>query len=165
MRQVNRALALFLMKSESKNERDIRRIMIWGTAIGFGCLAASLEALRSSSSGFGFQVSPRTFLAFVLGGAAVFPFWKIVFNLVSGNRQRKRHFWVALLFLLIGFAAFLYPTRFVPREQLKDLCTGLIFAICALSMLAGLLIMVGRFLEADERAEEAKHPTTPVPKE
>jgi hypothetical protein len=151
------------MEPENKNERDIRWIMIAGTAIAFGFMAASLEALRSSPSGFSFQISARTFFAFVLGAAAVFPFWKIVFNLVSGNRQRKRHICAALLLLLIGVAAFLYPTRFVPKEKLKDLYTGLAFAVCALSMLAGLLVVIGRFFEADGRGETPSN--TQAPKE
>lgn len=142
------------MNSEEKNERDIRWVIIVGTAIGFAFMAASLEALRSSPSGFSFQISARTFLAFILGGVAVFPFWKIVFNLVSGNRQRKRHVVAALFLLLIGIAAFLYPTRFVPKEKLKDLYTGLSIAVCALSGVASLLIMAGRFFQADERREE-----------
>jgi len=127
--------------------------MVLGTAIAFGCLVASLEALRSSPSGMSFQISLRTLLAFALGAAAVFPFWKIVFNLVSRNRQRSRHVWAALLLLLIGVAAFLYPSRFVPSEKLHDMYIGLIFAVCALSLLAGLLVMIGRFLESDSRGK------------
>ncbi|HZV33650.1 MAG TPA: hypothetical protein VFB72_03670, partial [Verrucomicrobiae bacterium] len=116
---------------ESKNERDIRRIMVAGTAIAFGCMAGSLEALRGGPGGFSFQISWRTFLAFAVGGLAVVPFWNIVFGLVSNNRTRSRHVRAAILFLLIGIAAFLYPLRFIPKEKLPEVYTGLVFAVCA----------------------------------
>jgi len=135
------------MNDPVKNERDIQRIIKVGTAIGFGCMIASLEALRSSSSGFSFQITARTFVVFLLGAAAMFPFWKIVFGLVSGNRQRSRHVWGALLLLLVGIGAFLYPSRFVPTEKLRDMYIGLGLAVCALSLVAWLIITTGRFLE------------------
>lgn len=153
------------MKTESKNERDIRIIMIAGTAIGFGCMAASLEALRSSSSGFSFQVTWRTFVAFVLGAAAVVPVWKIAFGIVSKNRTRSRHVWAALLLLLVGVAAFLYPTRFIPSEKLPELYIGLSLAVMALSILACILIAVARFFEeTSKETPEAKISKGETPK-
>jgi hypothetical protein len=149
--------------AETKNERDIRRIMVGGTAIGFGFMVASLEALRSSSSGFSFQITWRTCVAFVLGATALVPFWKIVFGLVSGDRTRSRHVWAALLFLLIGVAAFLYPTRYVPSEKLPELYTGFFLAVCTLSLLAGILIVIGRFLEADDKNNQIH--SDEIPKE
>ncbi len=148
--------------AQSRNERDIRRIMIAGTAIGFGFMAASLEALRPSPNGFTFQITARTFLAFALGVAAVIPFWKVAFGLVTGNRTRSRHVWAALLLLVVGVAAFLYPTRFVPSEKRHDLYIGLVLAVFALSVLASILVMIGRFLEADAaNTQEATATETP----
>lgn len=145
------------MNDPVKNERDIQRIIKVGTAIGFGCMVASLESLRSDSTGFSFQITARTFLAFILGFAVMFPFWKIVFNLVSGNRQRSRHVWGALLLLLIGAAAFLYPSRFVPAEKLHDMYIGLALAVCAISLVAWLIFTTGRFLEhSGEDADKKK---------
>jgi hypothetical protein len=135
----------------AKNERDIQRIIKLGTAIGFGCMVASLEALRSNPGGISFQITWRTFAVFALGAAAMFPFWRVVFNLVSGNRQRSRHVWAALLVLLIGIGAFLYPSRFVPAEKLRDMYIGLAIAVCALSIVAYLLITIGKFLERDSQ--------------
>jgi hypothetical protein len=140
-----------LKSTETKNERDIRRIMVAGTAIGFGFMAASLEALHS---GFTFQITWRTFAAFILGTAVVVPFWKVVFGLVTGNRARSRHVWTALLFLLIGIGAFLYPSRFVPAEKRPELYTGLVIAACALGTGAILLVIIGRFLESSGSSEE-----------
>ncbi|MDB6022815.1 MAG: hypothetical protein JWQ04_2672 [Pedosphaera sp.] len=152
------------MNHPTKNERDIQRIMKLGTAIGFGCMAASLAALHSSPTGISFQITGRTLFAFVLGAAAVFPFWKIVFNVVSGNRQRSRHVWAASLLLLIGIGAFLYPSRFVPAEKLRDMYTGLVIAACALSLLAAMLILFGKFFETDGE-KIPKNPNTQPPKE
>lgn len=141
---------------ESKNERDIRRIMVAGTAIAFGCMTGSLEALRSSPGGFSFQISWRTFVAFVVGGLAVVPFWNIVFGLVSKNRTRSSHVRAAFLFLLVGIAAFLYPLRFVPKEKLPEVYTGLVIALCALSLVAALLVTIARFLEKDSENHEIR---------
>lgn len=142
-----------------KNERDIRRIMVIGTAIGVGCMAASLESLRASPSGFSFQITIRTFVAFVLAAALMIPFWRIAFEIVSGKQVRSRHIWAALLILVLGIAAFLYPLRFVPANVRPDLFTGLILAIFALSVLAFILVRIVKFLNADD----ARHDDTTKP--
>ncbi len=139
------------MQRETKNERDVMRIMIWGTAIAFGFLAASLQALRPNTSGFTFQVSVLTLLAFTVGVGIVIVFWKIILNRSGGARQKSRRIMAELVLLLVGMGAFLYPLRFVPTEKLPDMLTGLITAVCALSLLGCLLVMMGKFLESDHK--------------
>jgi len=142
------------MQNEAKNERDVMRIMISGTAVAFGFLAASLQALRPNPAGFTFQVSLLTFLAFAVGVGIVFVFWKIILNRSGGARQKSLRFWAELLLLFLGMGAFLYPLRFVPAEKLPEMLTGLITAACALSLMACLLVMMGRFLESDDRENQ-----------
>ncbi len=142
------------MQSETKNERDVMRIMIWGTAIAFGFLAAVLQALRPNPAGFTFQVSALTFLAFAVGVGIVFGFWKIILNRSGGPRQKSLRFWAEALMLCFGMGAFLYPLRFVPSEKLPEMLTGLVIAIFALSLVGCLLVMMGKFLEADDRANQ-----------
>lgn len=142
------------MQTETKNERDVLRIIIWGTAVAFGFLAASLQALRSNPAGFTFQVSVLTFFAFAVGVGIVLGFWKIILNRSGGARQKSRRFWAELLLLLFGMAAFLYPLRFVPADKLPEMITGLIIAVFALSLVGCLLVMVGRFLESDDRENQ-----------
>src|SRR5581483_6004134 len=81
-------------------------------------------------------------------------FWRIMLSRAGGARQKSLRFWAELLLLLLGMAAFLYPLRFVPREKLPEMFTGLITAVCALSLLGGLLVMMGRFLESDDKANQ-----------
>jgi hypothetical protein len=137
------------MPDETKNERDVFQIIIWGTAVAFGFLAAALQALRPTPAGFTFQVSPLTFFAFAVGTGVFRLFWKIILNGSGGARQKSARFWAELALLVLGMAAFLYPLRFVPSEKLPEMITGLVTAAFALSMLGGLLVMAGRFFESD----------------
>src|SRR5579863_9016086 len=109
---MNRAGSKNLMPTETKNERDVMRIIIWGSAVSFGFLAAALQALRPNPAGFTFQVSVITLLAFMVGVGIVFVFWKIVLNRSGGARQRSLRFWAEVILLLLGLGAFLYPLRF-----------------------------------------------------
>src|SRR5229473_155349 len=97
-----------LMTNEAKNEGDILKVISYGTAIGFGFMLASLEALRRGSTGFTFQVSFWTLLAFALGPVIVLPFWKIIFNRSGGPRQRFLRGWAEMMLSLLGVGAFLY---------------------------------------------------------
>ncbi len=143
------------MNKPAKNEREIFLIMKLGTAIGFGCAAASLQALRASPTGFSFHVSYLTLVAFLVGAAAVFACWKIILNRSASSRQKTLRLGVGWLLLLLGVGAFLYPLRFVPREKFPDLFVGLVAAVCALSIGASILLLISRFLEADERENKS----------
>ena len=109
------------MQSETKNERDVMRIMIWGTAVAFGFLAATLQALRPKPAGFTFQISALTILAFAVGVGIVLGFWKIILNRSGSSRQKSLRFWAEVLLLCFGMGAFLYPLRFVPSEKLPEM--------------------------------------------
>lgn len=146
------------MQKEAKNERDVLRIMIWGSAVAFGFLAAALQALRPRPAGFTFELSALTCLAFILGTAVGVVFWKIILSRAGGARQRQVRFVIELVLLLLGAAAFLYPLRFVPTEKLPEMFIGLVTAAVALSILAGLLIMMGRFLESDDKKNRVDYP-------
>ena len=143
------------MNKPAKNERDIFLIMKFGTALGFGCAAASLQALRASPTGFSFHVSSLALLAFMVGAAAVFACWKIILNRSANHRQKTLRFGVGLGLLLLGVGAFLYPLRFVPRDKFPDLFIGLVTAVCALSIGAGILLLISRFFESDERENKS----------
>jgi len=139
------------VQKDTKNERDVLRIMIWGSAVAFGFLAAALQALRPRPAGFTFNISALTWLAFILGTGVGVIFWKIVLSRAGGAREKRVRFVIELVLLLLGAAAFLYPLRFVPSEKLPELLIGLVTAAVALSIVAGLLIMMGRFLGSDEK--------------
>jgi hypothetical protein len=143
------------INEDSPTQRRLYPIFTASTALAFGCMAATLEALRPDTAGFSFQVTYKTLLAFVAGAAIAFPLWRFI---LCGNRLGRRNrslttgMLVALL-MILGVGAFLYPLRFVPRSKWPEIRVGLLTAVCALSGVAGLLWGVKRFVDSDEKAE------------
>ena len=114
-------------ESEPKSSRVFFKIASISTALGFGCAAASTASLRSSPVGFSFQISAATFVAFAVGAAVAMIYWKLV---ASNSKAARR---ASFLIALAGVGLFLYPLRFVPASNLRDLTIGLILATIALS--------------------------------
>src|SRR4051794_11560672 len=129
------------MQTEADRQQLLYRVVTCSTALGFGCMFASLEALRPSPTGFSFEFSLRTVIAFAVGGAWVFPFWRFLFKNSSASGRKMKIIWAVgfAALAVLGIGAFLYPLRFVPREKLPEIRTGLITAFFALSGVVGLL--------------------------
>jgi hypothetical protein len=146
------------MQTEADRQQLLYRVVTGSTALGFGCMFASLEALRPSPTGFSFEFSLRTVIAFVCGGAWVFPFWRFLFKNSQVSGRKLTIIWVGGLVALavLGIGAFLYPLRFVPKERLPEIRTGLITAFFALSGVVGLLWGAKRFMDSDEKQEREK---------
>jgi hypothetical protein len=147
-----------IMNDDSQTQRRLYPIFTLSTAVAFGCMLATLEALRPDADGFSFEVTYKTLIAFVAGGVIAFPLWRLILN---GTKLGQRNLNLAtggmvVLLLVLGVGAFLYPLRFVPREKWPDIRAGLLTAVCALSGVACLLWGVKRFVDADEK-EEADH--------
>lgn len=138
----------------TNNARDLRRIIVLGTSIGFGCVVGSLEALRPSHAGFTFQITGWSFVAFAIGAIIVFPFWRVIFSPSQSAQQSASRRWAVIFLAVLGLASFLYPLRFIPNEKISSLLIGLGVAICALTGVAGLLWMMKRFLDRDARQNE-----------
>jgi hypothetical protein len=144
--------------SESRSTRVFFKIASLGTALGFGAAAASTESLRSSPGGFSFQITAGTFVAFAVGAAIALVYWKLV---ASNSKAARRS---SFLLALAGVGLFLYPLRFVPASNLRDLTVGLILAAGALSIVGLLLWRVKRFLDKDSKqADDATdQPASPA---
>ncbi len=134
---------------ESRSSRDFFKIASVGTALGLGAAAASTASLRSSPTGFSFQLSIGTFVAFVVAAAIGLSYWRLI---ASNSKAARR---ASLLIALAGVGLFLYPLRFVPAGNLHDLIIGLILAACALSVAGFLIWRVKRFLDLDSKQAEA----------
>jgi hypothetical protein len=67
---------------EAKSERDLFRIMTLSTALGFGALAAFLFSLKDIENDVSFVFSTGTVIAFVLGAAVGWAFWRGVGYLI-----------------------------------------------------------------------------------
>jgi hypothetical protein len=126
------------------------KIVVASTALALGCMAAALQSLRRGASGFAFQFSFGTFVAFAVGLAAGILYWKLASRNLFGARLGNT------LLVLAGVGAFLYPLRFVRADKVSDIAIGLGAATCAISLVGLLLLKMKRFFEADTAAEETK---------
>jgi len=130
-----------------KNERDIKRIVVFGSSLAAGFVAATLQALRPHLN---FDVSLRTVMAFAGGMGALWVYWSIILH-PSLPGWRFMSVVATGLLVIGGVWAFLYPVKFVNPSAFKELTVGLIAAVCALTGVAGLLLLCKRFFERDER--------------
>ena len=73
------------MTEISKHEKGLFRVMVIGTALSFGILAAIVVSMKGFFGGSGdFKFSYKTVLAFFVGCLAGWAFWWLV-------RRRMRH--------------------------------------------------------------------------
>jgi hypothetical protein len=138
------------MIAESKNSLRLSRIIVYGFSFSFGAVFASLQALRPSSGGFSLVMSWWTVLTLLSGAAIMVPCFQII---VCSQQRRRRRAALALVTLL-GVAAFFYPLRFVPHERMAAVFTGLVAAVIVLSGIAGLLLLLRRFFEREEKQNQ-----------
>lgn len=134
-------------------DRGFRTVMIGSSALGSGCLIASLTIVRSGPAGLDFAWSNWAVPAFIAGALIAVAFWRLVFRLAGGttdeaSARRKLHFASAGL-MLVAFGAFLYPLRFVAPGRRSDVLIGLFIAILALSAVGMLIRTVVKWLEAE----------------
>jgi hypothetical protein len=135
---------------EAALSRGFYKIVLGSTALALGCMAAAAEALRRSASGFRFQLSVGTFVAFAVGMAGGLLYWK----LAARSRLALR---LGTTFLVLaGIGGFLYPLRFVPSDKMAEIAIGLGFAVCAISTVAFMLWRLKAFFDADNAAVETK---------
>ncbi len=67
------------MTELSKHEKGLLRVMVVGTALSFGILAAVIVSMKGYVGGNGdFEFSYKTVLAFFLGCLAGWAFWWLV---------------------------------------------------------------------------------------
>jgi hypothetical protein len=139
-----------MAQPEAALSRGFYKIVLGSTALALGCMAAAVQALRRSATGFTFRVSVWTFVAFAVGLAAGLLYWKLAARSVLAVRLGTT------LLVLAGVGGFLYPLRFVPEDKWADIAIGLGFAVCAISTVAFLLWRMKCFFEADQAAVEIK---------
>jgi hypothetical protein len=141
----------FGMKRTSDNERQILWIMVYGLSLAFGGIFASLETVRSTPRGVTSEISWRTFLVLLLGTGLMVPCFKVVFY-----SQKKKLRRIALLaIVLVGAAGFLYPLRFIPSGDRREIFIGLITAVTALSAIAGFFWLMKSFFEKEQKTPGA----------
>jgi hypothetical protein len=67
------------MDEKPAHEKSLFKVIVFGTAISFGCLGAIIGSMKSFFHGdAAFTFSLRTVVGFVVGSLAGWLFWKIV---------------------------------------------------------------------------------------
>jgi hypothetical protein len=67
------------MPEVSKHEKGLLRVMVVGTALAFGILAAIIVSMKDFIGGNAtFEFSYKTVVAFVIGALAGWGFWGVV---------------------------------------------------------------------------------------
>jgi len=79
------------MTEISKHEKGLFRVMVIGTSISFGILAAIIVSMRGFIGGSGdFEFSYKTVLAFFLGCLAGWAFWWLVRRWMRQADQNRK---------------------------------------------------------------------------
>ncbi len=93
--RIDRAIAEvddFVVSGESKNERDLFRIMVYSSSLGCGVMAAFLYSLKDIRRDPTLVFTSGTVVAFALGAAACWLFWNAVRYLIRRKEAaRDRH--------------------------------------------------------------------------
>ncbi len=132
--------------------------MVGSSALGSGCLIASLPIVQSGPGGIDFRWSNWAVPAFVLGAAIAIGFWQLIFRL-AGRRgdeaaSRRKLYAASAGLMLVALGAFIYPLRFVVPDRRTDVLIGLGMAVIVLSAVGMLIRTVVKWLES----EAAQHP-------
>ena len=78
------------MTEISKHEKGLLRVMVIGTALSFGILAAVIVSMKGYVGGSGdFDFSYKTVLAFFLGCLAGWGFWWLVRRWMRHSNQNR----------------------------------------------------------------------------
>jgi len=153
---------------EQKNFRDFLRMATIGTALGFGAVAGSLYSLKPAPSGFAFDFSIGTIVAFAFGALAGWIYWRKLGKLIvarqtgdTAKANRKNTGKIIAFSLPLcagGLMAFLYPLRFVRGEQMREAIEGLGAAFLVVGVLGVALWHLIKFFNQDVRRDEGDEP-------
>jgi hypothetical protein len=138
------------MERDRATDKLLPQIMVYGFALSFGLVAASMEALHRGPGGFSVRISWWTLLAFAVGAVAMVPCFHVI---VFSERKPLRRAALTVVTVL-GLGAFFYPLRMVPDEKFSGIFEGLAVAFFALSVLATLLFILYRFFEKETKLLE-----------
>lgn len=135
------------------DDRIHRRIIAWGSALGFAGMLASLALIERGDSG---RLTIRWHWAAIpLSAAGIgigLCFWRLIFGTGAAgsapNSGRVKAA-TALLFVL-GVGCFLYPMRFVEPDRRMDAIIGVSTAIAVLTGFGVLIWKTIRWVNENE---------------
>jgi hypothetical protein len=132
------------MKTAPDPEQTFLKIVRFASSLGFGVMLATATMLRSTRAGFSFEFSWLAPLAFALGFGATMAFWR---RAAQGRTLR----WPSAGMLLLGGCVFLAPLRFVPKENLFNVISGLFCAAMVLSFGGFMIFRLIRLINEGEQ--------------
>lgn len=144
-------------KTTSGSASTLFRIAGAGASLAFGAMVASLFALRSSGTGFTFELNVPTVISFLIAATFGWFYWRMVARMAveKAPEQRKKKFAVfSLGLILVGIVSFLYPLKFIPAEKRYDVFFGLTLAVACIIGVSLVMWRVKRFLDADLKRSE-----------
>src|SRR5688572_22029698 len=128
--------------SESQLTNDFLKVAKSGSALGFGFMGASIQALGYQGNGFVFHFSFWTAVAFFAGVAISLLFWRMV----QQKTQVKK---ASILLSAVGLFAFFYPAKFIPAQNRYETIFGLLLALAVLSVLGFVFWKLKCWLDRD----------------
>ena len=135
------------MSEPTVEEKKSDRMFFWiagiSLALAFGALFAMLESAHQGPAGFVFRIGGGTWAAFALGAAGGFLAWKLVSQAATARAT-------LIVLVLVGFATFLYPLRFLQTQALVEVAPGLAISVVALTCLGLILWRIKCALDRDE---------------
>jgi hypothetical protein len=78
-----------IVSSQSKNERDLFRIMVYSSSLGCGVMAAFLYSLKDVRHDPTLVFTGGTIIAFMLGAVACWSFWSVVKYLIRKKENAR----------------------------------------------------------------------------
>lgn len=120
-------------------------IIVYSFALGFGFMLATLEMVHPATTGLSFLVGWRTLVVFLVTFLATLP----LFHLAMFSEEKKIRRVALGVIVAVAMGAFFYPLRFIPREKLPAVLTGLAFAALAIAIVGAFLLLARHFFERD----------------
>lgn len=115
------------------------------SVLGVGVLAGFLYSVKHVNPALEIRVGGGSVVAFVMGGALAYLFWRAV---AAGVR---RALMFGLVLTLATAGAFVYALKDLRSERAFEVASGVTLALMVLGFFGLVVVFIGRYLEEDDR--------------
>ena len=150
-------MVVVVIKDKATNDRAFVRIVKSSSGLALGTMAALFYSLKHTGDGLRLEISVGSVIAFALGGAFSWAFWRLLFGSQNETRaglsaSKKRWFVGLSVFLSVAtLVPFGYALKDLPRDKAVEVAQGAGIALAVLSALGFLFRRLTRFLETDSK--------------
>ncbi|MDG1892288.1 MAG: hypothetical protein P8L18_13335 [Verrucomicrobiota bacterium] len=140
------------------------------SSVSMGALGAFIISVRQINPTLEIVLSVWTWVSFLLASAATWWIYSLIFNkdpLGAETVQKKRLVtWASAAALLSVFCCMGFALRGISETKLKEVLSGVMIAMCFISIVAFFFLKVIAFLQRDDRdnalhqdiSAHSKHP-------